>query len=322
MRLPEAVNLVRCLMGETFRQALASRLSWVMLAMTAAAVLFCAGISIHGGDPGPEDVGPREFIPKNDPQFEPGKVARSGVSPIEGTIALGFGAIKIDLGRDGADAVRNIQVILSSGVAGTLGLLLTLIWTASFLPSFLEPQAAAVLVAKPTPRWLLLLGKFVGVHLVVTIQASLFVGGTWLTLGLATGVWTSAYLLTIPMLLLQFSFFYSVSMFLAVATRSHLACLIGTLVFWLACSAVNVGRVEMLGQSGFIPSAVELGYWILPKPIDASKILNDILDAQRFASQWGALKDYHPGEFSIATSLLFTGLLIAISAFDFNKVEY
>src|SRR5580704_8787430 len=43
------------------------------------------------------------------------------------------------------------------------GLLLALLWTAGFLPTFLEPAHASILLAKPTPRWQLLVGKFVGV---------------------------------------------------------------------------------------------------------------------------------------------------------------
>ena len=38
-----------------------------------------------------------------------------------------------------------------------------LVWTAGFLPDFLQPSAASVLFAKPVPRWTVLLGKYAGV---------------------------------------------------------------------------------------------------------------------------------------------------------------
>ena len=59
-------------------------------------------------------------------------------------------------------------------MADAVGLLLALLWTASFLPTFLEPAAVAVLLAKPVPRWQLLVGKFAGVLAFVAFQAARF----------------------------------------------------------------------------------------------------------------------------------------------------
>ena len=84
-----------------------------------------------------------------------------------------------------------------------------------------------MLLAKPVPRWLLLAGKFVGVLAFVALQGSLFVGGTWLALGVRTGVWDAAYFLCVPLLLLHFAVFFSFSAMLAVATRSTVACVLG-----------------------------------------------------------------------------------------------
>ena len=41
---------------------------------------------------------------------------------------------------------------LAGVVADTAGVLLALLWTAGFLPTFLEPAAVTVLLAKPAPR--------------------------------------------------------------------------------------------------------------------------------------------------------------------------
>src|SRR5262249_52015854 len=74
-------------------------------------------------------------------------------------------------------------------VADWAGLLLALVWTAGFLPSFLEPASVSVLLAKPVPRWLVLAGKVLGVVAFVGVLAVAFVGATWLALALRTGVW-------------------------------------------------------------------------------------------------------------------------------------
>ena len=105
----------------------------------------------------------------------------------DGTLSLAFGAVRVAVARDVRAAVHFFQLILAAGVADTLGLLLTLVWTAGFLPGFLAPQAVAVLLAKPVPRWGLLAGKYVGVLAFVLAQAVYFVGGTWLALALADG---------------------------------------------------------------------------------------------------------------------------------------
>ncbi|MFL5341861.1 MAG: ABC transporter permease subunit [Gemmataceae bacterium] len=317
MSLPAAVNVVRGLIWETFWQAVASRIFWVMLAVSACCILFCAGVRVHGGARQfGEDA---EFLPAS--QFDPKKVDKTGVVPIQGQISFGFGAVHVSLGRDVDDAVRFVELVLSSIVAGTLGVLLTLIWTAGFLPSFLEPNAASVLLTKPVPRWLLLLGKFLGVNLFVGLQAAVFVFGTWFTLGLTTGVWAPSYLLTVPLLMLQFSFFYSFSMFLAVATRSTVVCIVGTVLFWALCSAVNAGRVEMVA-AGTTSWPLEIAYWLLPKPVDCGVFLRDALDAGRYFAQWEALKEYRPGEASVVTSVLSAAALLLLAAVDFRKVDY
>ena len=114
-------------------------------------------------------------------------------------------------------------------MADTLGLLLTLIWTAGFLPGFLDGRSISVLLAKPAPRWLLLAGKYVGVLAFVLFHATLFVGGTWLAIGCERAFGMPTYLYAIPLLLLHFAVFFSVSLLLAVLTRSTVVCVFGSI---------------------------------------------------------------------------------------------
>src|SRR5262249_5301558 len=153
------------------------------------------------------------------------------------------------------------------------GTLLLLIWTAGFLPEFLQQSAASVLLAKPVPRWSLLVGKYLGVLSFVAFQVTVFIVGTWAAVGIKTGIWLPSYLMTIPILLLHFAVIYSFSALLAVWTRSTVACVFGTVVFWLICCAMNYGRhtmvaLDVLPYSGVVQWAVEAGYWVLPKPAD------------------------------------------------------
>ena len=167
----------------------------------------------------------------------------------DGTLSLAFGAVRVAVARDVRTTVHFLQLILAAGVADTLGLLLTLVWTAGFLPGFLAPQAVAVLLAKPVPRWGLLAGKYVGVLAFVLAQAVYFVGGTWLALALRTGVWDAAYLLSIPLLLLQFAVFFGFSLLLAVCFRSTVVCVFGSIAFWGICWAINFGRHAVMAAA-------------------------------------------------------------------------
>src|SRR5205823_12590294 len=106
-------------------------------------------------------------------------IAESGVDVPTGELTLLFGAFRVPLARSRVEAVRFIELLLAGGLADTAGVLLALIWTAGFLPSFLDPATTSVLLAKPVPRWLLLTGKFFGVLVFVAVQALLFIGLTW-----------------------------------------------------------------------------------------------------------------------------------------------
>ena len=183
-------------------------------------------------------------------------------------------------------AVHFLELLLAGGVADTLGLLLTLIWTAGFLPGFLQGHSVAVLLAKPAPRWLLLVGKYVGVLLFVAGSAAIFVLGTWLAIGVRTGIWDAAYLYAIPLLVLHFAMFFSVSTCLAVWTHSTVVCVFGSIVFWGLAWSINYGRhaltatADALSTGTFSPSLswlLDAGYWVLPKPADVNLLLFNTL---------------------------------------------
>jgi hypothetical protein len=329
MSASAAVNVIRWLVWDTFRQAAAARLSWVMLAVSLIAILFCAGVGVRGGrvEWAPNEV--PEFLPR-DSGADADATRRSGVQEVHGELTLGFGAVTVPHARDAADSVHFIQLILAGGVAGTLGVLLALLATAGFVPAFLEPQAASILLTKPAPRWLLLLGKFLGLVAFVGAQAALFVGGTWLALGLATGVWSEAYLRAIPLLMAQFAFFASASIFLAAATRNTIVCVVGIVLFWLLCAAVNAGRIELLSGTdapALVRWVTEALYWLLPKPVDFQLMLGQALGAGDKFAPWGAARavEQQRGsapELSLLTSLAFAVGALLLSARRVARLDY
>lgn len=248
-------------------------------------------------------------------------------------LTLGFGSISVLTDKGTSDALRMLQFFLAGGVADTAGLLLALIWTAGFLPSFLEPSAAAVLLTKPVPRWSLILGKYLGVLAFLTFQALLFVGGTYLALGISTGLWDAGYLLAFPVLVLHFAVFFSFSVFLAVSTRSAVVCVFGSLLFWLVCWGTNLSRLQLLvipnqeEMTTSLQGASEIGYWILPKPADLGMVLAQAMQVDSFLGPMDVFQTYQlQGPFhlliSVLTSLGFAVVMLLLTLYEFETIDY
>lgn len=332
MRLTEWMATISGLVHDTFRQAFASGIAWLLAGLSTVCILVCLSASVNPPAPLSSPGENPDFIPRFAPEArDEHKLKQSGVAVADGSLCLAFGAVRVPISRDARAAVHYLELILAAGVADTLGLLLTLVWTAGFLPGFLHPRAVSVLLVKPVPRWGLLLGKYAGVLAFVLVQSTFFVGGTWLALGLRTHVWDTSYLLCIPLLLLHFAIFFSASLLLATWTRSTVLCVFGSIAFWLICWAVNFSHHALAAASriasegSFSPLTVrlaEISYWLLPKPVDLGRMVFDALGAstsfrpllENTAAVWPGL--------SILTSLLFTAYLLFAAARQFAHTDY
>ncbi|MFO0850398.1 MAG: ABC transporter permease subunit [Gemmataceae bacterium] len=335
MTLPEAIRTVRWMVWDTVRQAVATKLFWVMLAVTGVCTAVCLSVSVAGDDPGPAltDADLPAVLPKKEAErIGVDKVKADGVRVVTGQVSIGFGAVTVPIGRNRADSVRLIETWLVALVADTAGVLLALLWTAGFLPTFLEPQAASVLLAKPAPRWAILLGKYLGVVLFVALQAVVFIALTWTAIGLRTGVWFGAYWLAVPLLVVNFGTFYAVSAFLAVATRSTVASAFGVLVFWLVCWAMNFTHLRLAaypvdGMSQVSVFLLDVGYWLFPKPLDLGGLFFDAMSADGVAApvpELAAVKaaGLSRPELSVASSAAFAAVTLGLAAYEFESLDY
>src|SRR5271169_5403809 len=90
------------LIRDTFRQAWASGIFWMMLAVTFLCVSLCLSVNVS------QDAvlhSPDEttfFLPRPAPGFEtnPAKARNEGVETISGSMTLAFGAVTIPIGRE------------------------------------------------------------------------------------------------------------------------------------------------------------------------------------------------------------------------------
>ncbi len=324
------------LVVDTFRQARANGILVVLVAISLLSIAVCATVGVTGPDTLSIGGDPPDFLPRIDAEAgETRKLEQSGVTVAGGTLTLAFGAISVPIARDKPGAIHFLELLLAGGVADTLGLMLALIWTAGFLPTFLDARSISVLLAKPAPRWVLLLGKYLGVLAFVGAYALLFVVGTWTAIGLRTGFWDATYLLSIPLLLLHFSVFFVFSVLLAVCTRSTVVCVFGSLVFWCVAWSMNFGRhafftsTDMAGEairSPLLSWVIDVGYWILPKPADLGVLFYDALGAQDHFGELfdpSLLADHgFSMTLSVLSSLAFAVVVLFVSVRTFGELDY
>jgi len=323
MKAHTVIDMIRSLVLDTFRQSLASQVFWLVLGASGLCILFCGSVSLQGYT-AIKPAGEIEYLGADRKPF-------TGLNPGRGYLSLGFGAVRVELFRDGEAEILFLQVLLAVAGAGLFGTLLALMWTSGLVPDFLQTHSASVLLAKPVPRWCLLVGKCLGVLALVAFQLLVFIGGTWLALGLRTGFWFPGYLLSIPLVLLNFAILYSFSVVLAVWTRNTIVCLVGAVLLWMACSAVDVERQTLAVQASGVSApawlAAEAGYWLLPKPADLSYLLHQSLGAERHLAALPSMAAADRAGFlsptlSVLTSLLFTAALLGLAALRFSSLDY
>lgn len=128
--------------------------------------------------------------------------------------------------------------------------ILALITTAGIIPDLVSSGSIDLAVSKPISRARLLLTKFVGGLLFSTLQVSVFSIAAFFVIGLRGGAWEPGVFLAIPLVILFYSYLYSFCALMGVLTRSTVASLLTTILFWAICAmlwiafvGVNTGRI-------------------------------------------------------------------------------
>lgn len=122
----------------------------------------------------------------------------------------------------------------------SIGLLIAILVTANVVPQTFEAGTLNLLLSKPMARTGLFLAKFVGGCMFIALCASLLFVGLWLWMGLGLGIWERAVLISIPLYIIVFAIYYSVSAFTGLVTRSTILAIVATGLFWVACWSVGM----------------------------------------------------------------------------------
>jgi hypothetical protein len=121
----------------------------------------------------------------------------------------------------------------------SIGLLVAVLVTASVIPQMLDPGSIHLLLSKPVSRSLLYLAKFAGGCAFVLLASTYLFVGLWLILGARLGIWEPRLLWCIPIYVVSFAVYYSVTALAGLIWRNTIVAVIVTMLFWVACTLVG-----------------------------------------------------------------------------------
>lgn len=132
--------------------------------------------------------------------------------------------------RSGVYLIENYIV---GGAGAWIILFISVVITSGFIPNLLQKGSVDLAISKPIGRSRLLVYKYVGGLIFTGLLTAFTVGGSWLVIGLRTGMWNNNFLAAIPLVLAYFSILYAVSTLTAVLTRSMIVAILATLMAWV-----------------------------------------------------------------------------------------
>lgn len=130
------------------------------------------------------------------------------------------------------EAVFFIEKWVINKIGGWVLLFIGVIVTAGFIPNMLAKGSLDLLLAKPIGRSRLLVYKYVGGLSFVVVLTLITILGFWVIIGLRSGIWTSNFLATIPILTFYFAILYAVSALTSMLTRNALVSILITILAW------------------------------------------------------------------------------------------
>ena len=126
--------------------------------------------------------------------------------------------------------------------------ILALISTAGIFPDLLSGGSIDLFLSKPIGRLRLFLTKYAAGLAFVFLQVLAFSFASFLLLGIRGGTWEPSVFLAVPVVVVFFSYLYCVCVLLGVMTRSTVASILLTILFWLLILGIHTVEVFSLDR--------------------------------------------------------------------------
>jgi ABC-type transport system involved in multi-copper enzyme maturation permease subunit len=268
------------LVRDTFREALTRKIFWVLFGLSTLMILFFL------------------FVLRIDI-----------VAGATATVSL-FGQQT----RGNPDANRMVRGVYG-GIASflyTFGMFLAVFASSGLVPSVLEPGRIELLLSKPLSRTHLLLGRFLGNVLLVTLNSTYLVLGVWVILGAKTGIWSPAFLIAIATTTFIFAVLLSVVVLIGVTLESAAAATMITVALMIISPILAQTQLMMrLLSSEWSRDLWRTLYYVFPKVYELGKITLDAIQSGAFA-----------GFTAIWTSALFGIAMLGAALWIFQRRDF
>jgi ABC-2 type transport system permease protein len=240
------------LIRDTFREALARKIFWVLFGLSALLIvffLFILRIDIVAGATATVSLFGRQ----------------TGANP--------------DVDR----LVRGVY----GGIATflyTWGMFLAVFASSGLVPSILEPGRIELLLSKPLSRTHILLGRFAGNVLVVLLNTAFLVLGVWVILGVKTGIWSPTFLIAIATTTFIFAVLLAVVVLIGVWLESAAAATMITVALMIISPILAQTSLMMrLLSSEWSRDLWRVLYNTLPKVYEIGKMTLDAIQSRTFS---------------------------------------
>ena len=207
---------------------------------------------------------------------------------------------------------RGVEVLLyyASRLIFSVSMLLFIIASSGYFPLMLESGAIDIVLAKPLPRWKVLIGKYLGGLALFSVALI----GTYIVLvvglGLRTGVWHPAVFWLLPAQLLIAATLFALIALLGLVSRSTTLCVVLGLTYYFLVDTVISGLV------------------MAEFAVDWARILSRVLE---FMPNFGRIKDMAtlavirrpaPDLELVGVTVAWLVLTLVLSWWKFERTDY
>ena len=241
------------LIRDTFREALARKIFWVLFGLSTLLILFFL------------------FLLRID-------------------IVAGANAARISMFGRQTGANPDVDRVVRGVYGGiatflyTWGMFLAVFASSGLVPSVLEPGRIELLLSKPVSRTHILLGRFAGNVLVVALNSAFLVLGVWIILGVKTGIWSPSFLIAIATTTFVFAVLLAVVVLIGVWLESAAAATMITVALMIISPILAQTSLMMrLLSSEWSRNLWRVLYYSLPKVYELGKMTLDAIQSRTFA---------------------------------------
>lgn len=194
----------------------------------------------------------------------------------------------------------------------TWGLFIAIFASGGLMPSLLEPGRIELLLSKPVSRVHLLLGRFLGNILVVSVNIAYLVLGVWLILGVKTGIWDTGFLWSIVSTIFIFTVLLTVVLLMGVLWESAaLSIMVPAGLMILSPVLAQEQTMRKLLSSEWSRQVWKVLYHALPKVFDIGRWTLDVVRHQPYSNPM-----------AVWTSALFACATLGLSLYIFVRRDF